>query len=71
MTFYLFYLLIFILFDVFFLIFGNGMTKGDYTALHCAACKGHMEIVKALLENKADVNAAAEVSQYVVCVILS
>ena len=43
------------------------LLQGGYTALHCACRYGHVEIVKFLISNNADISAADSVSDYVVC----
>ena len=42
-----------------------------YTALHCACWNGHLEVVKHLLNNNADVSATDNVSDYAVCLLYS
>ena len=39
------------------------------TALHCACSSGHVEVVKFLISNNADISATDQVSDYVVCLI--
>ena len=41
------------------------------TALHRACINGHLEVVKHLLNNKADISATDDVSDYVVCLLHS
>ena len=41
------------------------------TALHRACVYGHLEVVKHLLNNNADISATDNVSDYVVCLLYS
>ena len=41
------------------------------TALHCACMYGHLEVVKHLINNNADISATDIVSDYVVCLLYS
>ena len=41
------------------------------TALHRACWKGHLEVVKHLLNNNADISATNDVSDYAVCLLYS
>ena len=41
------------------------LLQGGWTALHRACWKGHLEVVKHLLNNNADISATDNVSNYV------
>ena len=41
------------------------------TALHRACMNGHLEVVKHLLNNNADISATEDVSDYAVCLLYS
>ena len=41
------------------------------TALHHACMNGHLEVVKHLLNNNADISATDDVSDYAVCLLYS
>ena len=47
------------------------LLQGGQTALHRACWKGHLEVVKHLLNNNADISATDNVSDYVVCLLYS
>jgi len=42
----------------------NARDMDDSTPLHCAAWKGHLEVVKALLDAGADINAKSQNDHY-------
>ena len=41
------------------------------TALHYACMNGHLEVVKHLINNNADISATDNVSDYAVCLLYS
>jgi len=45
------------------------LLQGGMTALHYACRYGHIEVVKHLISNKADISATDKVSDYVVCLL--
>ena len=45
------------------------LLQGDMTALHCACSRGHIEVVKHLINNNADISATDNVSDYAVCLL--
>ena len=47
------------------------LLQGGMTALHWACWNGHLEVVKLLLNNNADISATDEVSDYAVCLLYS
>ena len=47
------------------------LLQAGQTALHVACRKGHLEVVKHLLNNNADISATDNVSDYVVCLLYS
>ena len=47
------------------------LLKIGRTALHCACMNGHLEVVKHLINNNADISATADVSDYAVCLLYS
>ena len=47
------------------------LLQGGQTALHGACWKGHLEVLKHLLNNNADISATDNVSDYAVCLLYS
>ena len=47
------------------------LLQGGQTALHWACIYGHLEVVKHLLNNNADISATNDVSDYAVCLLYS
>ena len=47
------------------------LLQANSTALHYACIGGHVEIVKFLISNNADISAANVVSDYVMCLFYS
>ena len=47
------------------------LLQGGCTALHCACMNGHLEVVRHLLNNNADISATNSVSDYAVCLLYS
>ena len=47
------------------------LLQGGGTALHRACMNGHLEVVKHLLNNNADISATDDVSDYAVCLLYS
>lgn len=45
------------------------LLQDGWTALHWACTYGHIEVVKHLISNKADISATNDVSDYVVCLL--
>ena len=43
------------------------LLQGGYTALHWACSNGHVEVVKLLISNNADVAATDNVSECLLC----
>ena len=46
------------------------LLQGGWTALHLASQRGHVEVVKFLISNKADISATSNVSDYVVAMFI-
>ena len=46
------------------------LLQGGYTPLHYASQKGHVEVVKLLINNQADISATDNVSDYVVAMFM-